>query len=129
MAMFVGTGALTVTVNVPVFVGSVTLVAVTITCVRVVTAGGVNTPELEIAPALAVHVTVCDGEFVPLTTAEHADVVVPATVAGEHVTETPVTVAGFVVTVIVALADFVVSATDVAVSVTVAGEGTDVGAV
>ena len=59
-----------VTVAEPLFVVSIVLVAVTvIVCALVAVAGAVNNPALLIEPAEAVHVTVCAGLFVPLTTA------------------------------------------------------------
>jgi hypothetical protein len=64
-----------------------------------------------------------------VTTAEQDDVAAADIVAGEQVTETLVIVAGLVVTVMVELADFVVSAIKTAVSVTAGGDGTVVGAV
>jgi hypothetical protein len=91
--------------------------------------GGVRTPEGEIVPKLAVHVTVCEGEFVPDTVAEQDEVAAVEIVAGEHETVTADTVAGAVEIVIVAAACFVPSAIEVAVSVTVDGLGTFGGAV
>lgn len=74
-----------VTVAVPDLLVSTRLVAVTvIVCTDDVAAGAVNTPELEIVPAVAVHETPCDGELVPATTAEK--VVDPVAVVGDTVT-------------------------------------------
>jgi hypothetical protein len=73
-------------------------------------------------------------QFTPLFCASFCSVAVKDCVPTSACTllavgETATTIAGAVVTVIVAAADFVPSATEVAVSVTLAGEGTLAGAV
>lgn len=89
-----------VTVAVPVFVVSNVLRAViVIVWTEDVLAGAVNTPELLIDPAEAVHVTPCDGELVPATTAEK--VVDPVAVEGDTVTLVTVGVTGSAVASVV----------------------------
>ena len=117
MAVFVATGGFTAMVNVPLFDGSTVLVAVMVSCVFVVTLGGVTTPVEAIAPALVVHVTDCDGELDPATTAVHAEVAVVEILAGEQLTVTTVMVELGAATVTVAVPDFVGSATLAAVIV------------
>jgi len=56
-ATLTATGGFTVTVDCEYLVGSATLVAVTVAVVVVVTLGAVNSPLLEIAPALVLQVT------------------------------------------------------------------------
>jgi hypothetical protein len=106
-----------VTMNVPVFVMSATLVAVTVTLVCVETVGAVSTPADEIVPVLVDHVTDCDGEFDPATMAEHVDVAPEDIVVGVQVTVTPVTPEPVAATVTFADPDFVVSTVLVAVMV------------
>ena len=73
-----------------------------------------NTPPELIPPALAVHVTACDGLFVPATVA--VNVVEPVAVPGETVT--PVTVEPVVAAIVTAaVPDFVGSTRLVAVTV------------
>jgi hypothetical protein len=129
MGVFVATRALTVTANVPDFEESAELVAVTVTLVCVETTGDVKTPVDETAPALADHVTDCDGEFEPATTAEHVEVEPDETDVGVQVAVTPETVAGPEVMLIDADADLAGSATEVATIVAVAGLGAVTGAV
>jgi len=129
IGVFVATSGLTVTANVPDFEESAVLVAVTLTLVCVETAGAVRTPVDETAPALADHVTDCDGEFEPATTAEHEEVELEEIDDGVQATVTPETVAGIEVMVIEADADLVASATEVAMIVAVAELGAAAGAV
>lgn len=83
----------TVTVAVPVFVVSTVLRAViVIVCAEAMEAGAVNTPPVVIEPALAVQVTVCAGELVPVTVAVKVCVAPPATLGAEGDTVTLVTV-------------------------------------
>jgi hypothetical protein len=114
---------------VPDFVESTVLVAVTTICVCVVTAGGLKTPEVEIAPAVVDHVTVCKGEFVPAMTAEQVEVEAAVIVEGAQVVVTLVTVGELAVTAIADEADFEVSVVEVAVNVTAGGLGIALGAV
>jgi hypothetical protein len=115
----------TVTARLPDFVASSVLVAVTVSDP---TANGVKTPEEVTDPSGELHMTDWEGAPVPLTTAEQF-VEAPRTIeGGEHVTEIPVTVTDGI-SVRVADADFVASATLVAVSVTVEEDGSDKGAV
>ena len=106
----------TLTVAVPVMVGSATLIAVTTSVPAL--AGAVYCPEEEIEPSRAFHVTLVFLDE-PWTTALNGSVplVIEAAVEGETVTElTSLPVDGFlVVTVTVAVADLVGSALLVAV--------------
>lgn len=106
---------LTCTVAVADFVGSATLVALTVTLP--VVDGAVNKPEEETVPALADHVTAV--LVVPVTVARNCCVasVIKPTVLGEIDT-----LIGAATTVTVATAVFVVSAALVAVTVYVPGE-------
>jgi hypothetical protein len=128
-------GEVIVTDALAVLVLSAWLVAVTVTIAGFGTVvGAVYKPSDEIVPTAALpltvlftdHVTVVFG--VPVTVAVNCCVVVVCTVAdvGDNVM---VTDGGAAVIVVVALALFVLSATLVAVTVTVAGEGTEAGAV
>ena len=69
----------TVTVAVPYFVGSATLVALTVTVVLAETVGAVNNPELDMLPAVADQVTEVLVE--PVTVAVNGCVPPDATVA------------------------------------------------
>jgi hypothetical protein len=89
----------------------------------------VKTPVGETVPALDAHVTDCDGEFEPATTAEHVEVEPAEIDDGAQVTVTPEMVVDTGVMVIDAEADFVGSVTEVATIVAVAGLGTVAGAV
>ncbi len=87
-AMLTTAAALTVTVACERLVGLATLVAVTVAVVVLVTLGAVNSPVLEIVPALALHVTDVFEEL--LTVAENCCLPAEATLAlpGEIPTET-----------------------------------------
>ena len=85
-------GGFTVTLAVPATLVFCVEVAVTVTDVIVVTEGAVNKPAEEIVPALALHVTPELKLPVPLTVAEHWLVPPDATVVGEQLTVTEVTV-------------------------------------
>lgn len=122
-----GVVAAIVTVAVPALVLSCTLRAVMVMfCTELVAAGAVNTPVELIPPALAVHVTACDGLFVPATIA--ANVVEPVAVFGETVTPVTVEVEA-AASVTVAVPVFVVSNVLRAVIVIVCTEDVRAGAV
>jgi hypothetical protein len=124
--------AVTVAIAEPIFVESTTDTAVMVTVAGVGTViGAVYTPDAEIIPTVALPPAVpLTLQFTavleaPVTVAVNVWVIPTVTfmVAGETDTVTGAA------TVTVAEADFVVSATDVALIVTVAGDGTVDGAV
>jgi hypothetical protein len=78
-------------------VGSATLVAVTVALVELVTAGAVNTPLLEIEPALADQVT--DVFELLVTEAENCLVLEAVRLVEEGETEIPIANGGSTVTV------------------------------
>ena len=108
-------GKIIVTVAEPDFVVSCVDVAV---IVAVPAADGVNTPEEEIEPPVAVQVTAEPKFPVPVTVAEHVLVWAVVMEDGEHETLTDVIETG-TVTVTVAKPDLVVSCVEVAVMVAV----------
>jgi hypothetical protein len=80
----------------------------------------VNTPAAVTVPLVELHVTLWEGEFVPVTSAVQVDELPIVNVVGLHVTETLVTVGnggGTAVTVTVALPDLVASCTLTAVTI------------
>jgi hypothetical protein len=116
--LFVCWAGFTVTVAAPALLVSWVEVAVIVTCSEVTPPdGAVNKPELEMVPALAVHVTPELKLPVPITVAEHWLVWPYRMVEGEQLTLTEVIVEpGFTVTVTVP--DLLVSCVEVAVIVT-----------
>lgn len=80
---------------------------------------GVNTPAGDTLPFVAVQVTACDGELVPLTTALHAAVAPRLIVVGLQVTATLVTVGAVGLTVTLAVPDLAGSCVLVAVTTAV----------
>ena len=98
----------TITVAVPDFDESCVEVAVIVTGVVEGTTGAVKSPDVEIVPTLALHVTAELKLPAPITDAEHWLVWPDWTVEGEHDTVTEVIVdVGFTVTIVVP--DFEVS--------------------
>jgi hypothetical protein len=73
-----------------------------------------------IASPVTVHVTVCAGELVPATVAVNVWAPPCATLAVSGLTLTPLTVAGALATVMVAVPDLLVSTVEVALTVSVA---------
>ena len=108
-------GTVTVTVAEPDLVASCVEVAM---IVAVPVAEGVKTPEGEMEPSVAAHLTAEFDAPVPCTVAMQEEVCVVRMDAGEQTAETPVMVGGGV-TVTVAEPDLVVSCVDVAVMVAV----------
>lgn len=90
-------GGLTTTLARALFVGSATLVAVTVALVELVTVGAVNKPLLEIEPALADQVTDVFELFV--TDAENCRVPEATRLVEAGDTEIPIANGGFTVTV------------------------------
>jgi len=90
-------GGLTTTLARALFVGSATLVAVTVALVELVTVGAVNKPLLEIEPALADQVTDVFELFV--TDAENCSVPEATRLVEAGDTEIPIANGGFTVTV------------------------------
>jgi hypothetical protein len=87
--VIVGAGDVIVTEAFPLTDGSCTDVA---KIVATPVVDGVKTPDGEMLPLVALHVTAWPGvPFVPYTEAEHCDVCVVVMVDGVHVTLTPVT--------------------------------------
>jgi hypothetical protein len=97
------------------------LVAITVTLPAA--AGAVKSPLAVMAPALADQVTAELKLAVPLTVAEHCDVVLTLMVAGTQVTATEAIVGGAASTKTVAVPDLVVSWVLVAVTVTLPAAG------
>lgn len=121
--MLVVCAGFTVTVVAPDCVVSCTDVAVIPTGVLVETTGAVKSPDVEIEPRVALHVTALLKLPVPVTVAEHWLVWLDWIVEGEHITVTEVIVPdGFTVTVV--MPDLDVSCDEVAVMVTGVVEGT-----
>lgn len=116
----VDAAACTFTVDVPDFVASCLLVAVTVTLPD--DPGAVKSPPELIVPPLAVHCTAVLKLPVPCTCAVHCEVPPGFTVVGLQAVETEVMVDAAVCTVTVASPDVAVSCTLVAVTVTIPGE-------
>jgi hypothetical protein len=91
-AVIVGPGGVTVMTMVPVFDVSWVEVAVTVTVVGVVTAGGVNRPAVLIVPAVVFQVTLLLKLPVPVTVATHWEVVPDCKFVSEQLTTTAVMV-------------------------------------
>ncbi len=113
-------------VVVPDLVESCTEIAVTVTNVVDETTGAVNKPEVEMVPALALHVTALSP--VPETVAEHWLFWPDSTVEGEHWTVTgEIGPEGFTVTIV--MPDLEVSWVEVTVIVICSGAFPTLGAV